>query len=58
MGRYSSTVVDYRGLEKLHNDWVTRCESARGANGLDGGSCQNDFTRDAAGAVAYAVWTS
>jgi hypothetical protein len=57
MGRYSSTVVDYRGLEKLHNDWVSRCGAAKGANGLDGDSCQNDFTRDAAGAVEYAVWT-
>lgn len=57
MGRYSTTVIDYRTLEKAHTDWVAKCEGAKGANRLDGDSCQNDFTRDAAGAVDYAAWT-
>ena len=28
MGRYSTTVVDYRGLEKLHNATVATCRAA------------------------------
>lgn len=56
MGRYSTTVVDYRGAEKLHNDRVARCRAANGANQLDGDSCQNDFRVEVAGAMDYAAW--
>lgn len=56
MGRYSTTVVDYRGVEKLHNDTVAKCRAAKGANGFDGDACQNDFRVDVAGAMDYAAW--
>lgn len=56
MGRYSTTVVDYRGLEKLHSDTVATCRAAKGANGLDGDACQNDFRVDVAGAMDNAAW--
>jgi len=57
MGRYSTTVVDYRGLETLHNATVARCRAAKGANGFDGDACQNDFRVDVAGAMDYAAWS-
>ncbi len=53
LGRYSTTVVDYRGVEKLHIDAVAKCRAAKG----DGDSCQNDFRVDVAGAMDYAAWT-
>lgn len=53
MGRYSTTVIDYRGIEKLHLDAVAKCRAAKG----DGDSCQNDFRVDVAGAMDYAAWT-
>lgn len=56
LGRYSTTVVDYRNIEKLHNDRAQKCRAAKGANQLDGDSCQNDFRIDVAGATDYAVW--
>lgn len=56
MGRYSTTVVDYRGLEKLHTETVAKCRAAKGANGLDGDACQNDFRVDVAGAMDHAAW--
>ena len=56
MGRYSTTVVDYRNIEKLHNDTVAKCQAAKGANGFDGDACQNDFRVDVAGAMDYAAW--
>ena len=56
LGRYSTTVVDYRGLERLHNETVAKCRAANGANGLDGDACQNDFRVDVAGAMDYAAW--
>ena len=56
MGRYSTTVVDYRGVEKLHNASVEKCQSAKGANQQDGDACQNDFRVDVAGAMDYAAW--
>lgn len=56
MGRYSTTVVDYRGAEKLHNDTVAKCKAAHGANGFDGDACQNDFRVEVAGAMDYAAW--
>ena len=56
LGRYSTTVVDYRNIEKLHADKTAKCQAAKGANQLDGDSCQNDFRMDVAGATEYAVW--
>jgi hypothetical protein len=56
LGRYSTTVVDYRGLEKLHADRTGKCLAAKGANQQDGDTCQNDFRVDVAGATDYAVW--
>jgi hypothetical protein len=52
LGRYRTTVVDYRNIEKLHADRVAKCRAAKG----DGDSCQNDFRMDVAGATDYAVW--
>jgi hypothetical protein len=56
MGRYSTTVVDYRGIEALHNASVARCQAAKGANFQDGDACQNDFRVDVAGAMDHAAW--
>jgi hypothetical protein len=56
LGRYSTTVVDYRNIEKLHADRAAKCQAAKGANLQDGDSCQNDFRVDVAGATDYAVW--
>lgn len=52
LGRYSTTVVDYRNLEKLHADRAAKCRAAQG----DGDTCQNDFRLDVAGATDHAVW--
>ncbi|HKE86433.1 MAG TPA: hypothetical protein VKB50_21895 [Vicinamibacterales bacterium] len=52
LGRYSTTVVDYRNIEKLHADRAAQCRAAKG----DGDSCQNDFRLDLAGATDHAVW--
>ena len=52
LGRYSTTVVDYRNIEKLHADRAAKCRAAKG----DGDSCQNDFRVDLAGATDHAVW--
>ena len=49
-------VVDYRGIEKLHNDRAAKCQAAKGANLQDGDTCQNDFRMDVAGATDFAVW--
>ena len=57
MGRYSTTVVDYRGVEKLHEAAVAKCRAAKGAGGTDGDACQNDFRVEVAGAMDYAAWT-
>ena len=56
LGRYSTTVVDYRNVEKLHNDRSAKCRAAKGANLQDGDTCQNDFRLDVAGATEHAVW--
>jgi hypothetical protein len=56
LGRYTTTVVDYRRLEKLHTDRAAKCLAAKGANQQDGDSCQNDFRVDVAGATDHAVW--
>ena len=34
LGQYSTTVVDYRGPQKLHDDAVAKCRGAKGANGM------------------------
>ncbi len=52
LGRYSTTVVDYRNIEKLHADRAAKCRAAQG----DGDSCQNDFRLDLAGATDHEVW--
>jgi len=46
--RYSITVVDYRGIEKMHADRAAKCQAAKGANQQDGDTCQNDFRVDVA----------
>jgi hypothetical protein len=56
LGRYSTTVVDYRNIEKLHADRAAKCQASKGANLQDGDSCQNDFRVDVAGATDFAVW--
>jgi hypothetical protein len=56
LGQYSTTVVDYRGAQKLHDDAVAKCRAAKGANGTDGDACQNDFRVEVAGAMDYAAW--
>lgn len=56
LGRYSTTVVDYRDIEKLHTDRAATCRAAKGANLQDGDACQNDFRVDVAGATDHAVW--
>jgi hypothetical protein len=56
LGRYSTMVVDYRGLEKLHTGRAAACLAAKGANQQDGDTCQNDFRVDIAGATDHAVW--
>ena len=57
LGRYSTTVIDYRDVEKLHNERVAKCRAAKGANLQDGDTCQNDFRMDVAGATDHAVST-
>jgi len=57
LGRYSTTVVDYRGVQKLHDAAAATCRAAKGANGTDGDACQNDFRVDVAGAMDFAAWT-
>ena len=55
LGRYSTTVVDYRDAERLHRDRSAKCLAANGANQQDGDTCQNDFVTEVAGAMDYAV---
>jgi hypothetical protein len=55
LGRYSTTVVDFRDIERLHNERAATCRAAKGANQLDGDSCQNDFVLDVAGAMDHAA---
>ena len=54
-GRYSTTVVDYRNAERLHNERAAACRAANGANQRDGDTCQNDFVLEVAGAMDHAV---
>ena len=55
LGRYSTTVVDYRDVERMHNERAATCRAAKGANQKDGDSCQNDFVLEVAGAMDHAV---
>ena len=57
LGRYSTTVVDYRGSEKMHADRAAKCQAAKGANQQDGDTCNNNFRVDVAGATDHAVWS-
>ena len=56
MGTYSTTVVDYRGAQRLHDEMAATCRAAKGKNGQDGDACQNDFRVEVAGAMDYAAW--
>jgi hypothetical protein len=55
LGRYSTTVVDYRDIERMHNERAATCRAARGANQQDGDTCQNDFVLEVAGAMDRAI---
>jgi len=55
LGRYSTTVVDYRDAERLHNERSAKCRAANGANQQDGDTCQNDFVMEVAGATDHAL---
>ena len=55
LGRYSTTVVDYRDAERLHRERSAKCLAANGANQQDGDTCQNDFVMEVAGAMDHAV---
>ena len=55
-GRYSTTVVDYRNVERLHGERAAACRAAKGANQKDGDSCQNDFVLEVAGAMDHAMF--
>jgi hypothetical protein len=52
LGRYSTTVVDFREIERLHTERSAACRAAKG----DGDSCQNNFRGDVAGAMEHALW--
>jgi hypothetical protein len=55
LGRYSTTVVDYRDVERLHNERSAKCLAAKGANQQDGDTCQNDFVMEVGGAIDHAA---
>ena len=55
LGRYSTTVVDYRDVQRLHDERSAKCLAARGANQQDGDTCQNDFVMEVAGAMDHAA---
>ena len=55
LGRYSTTVVDYRDAERMHNERSAKCRAADGANQQDGDTCQNDFVMEVAGATDHAL---
>jgi len=50
--RYSVTVVDYTGDEKIHTERVKKCKEAGG----DGDSCNNPWVADVRGAMVHAVF--
>ena len=55
LGKYSTTVVDYRDVQRLHDERSAKCLAAKGANHQDGDTCQNDFVMEVAGAIDYAA---
>jgi hypothetical protein len=55
LGRYSTTVVDFRDIEKMHAERAAKCRAAQGANQLDGDSCGNNFRGDVSGAIEHAL---
>ena len=55
LGKYSTTVVDYRDVQRLHDERSAKCLAARGANQQDGDTCQNDFVMEVAGATDHAA---
>jgi hypothetical protein len=55
LGAYSTTVVDYRNVERLHAERSATCLAAKGANQQDGDTCQNDFVMEVAGAIDHAA---
>ena len=55
LGKYSTTVVDYRDVQRLHDERSAKCRAARGANQQDGDTCQNDFVMEVAGATDHAA---
>jgi len=55
LGRYSTMVVDYRDVERLHNERSAKCLAANGADQQDGDTCQNDFVMEVAGATDHAI---
>ena len=55
LGEYSTTVVDYRASQQLHDERSNRCLAADGANQLDGDTCQNDFEKEIFGAIDHAA---
>ena len=55
LGRYATTVVDYRDSQRLHDERSAKCRAANGANQQDGDTCQNDFVMEVAGATDYAA---
>jgi hypothetical protein len=55
LGRYSTTVVDYRDVERLHGERSAQCRAANGANQQDGDTCQNDFVTEVAGAMDHVI---
>ena len=56
LGRYSTTVVDYREHREAARRASREVPAAKGANQQDGDTCQNDFRVDVAGATDHAVW--
>lgn len=56
LGRYSTTVIDYRDAQRLHGERTAKCLAAKGANQQDGDACTNNFMGDMAGAMDHAVW--
>ena len=55
LGDYSTTVVDYRTSQQLHDEYSNRCRAANGANQLDGDTCQNNFEMEVLGAIDHAA---
>lgn len=55
-GRYSTTVVDYRGINELYEGARERCKAASGATFQDGDLCDYIPRDDVAGAMEQAAW--